>query len=262
MGRRVCTSVHSCSPRRGLAGTLAAELTGSRRDEEGEVEVIEAQHVAASDCLANEVPWECSDVPSPVSPLARLESRCSGGVRTASHLASCRTTAIHPAPVLPTSDSVLRVQARSALRTSTKLTTAHTTTTMFRTALQTVRPQARAFSASALRAAGSVNYNDVKPLTKQPTDVSILEPKPEGSRKVKAEAPSRPAGPVRSGWRRMACAGVLGIGWRCKRRRSYLISWAVGPIARRAELRLRPWRRSEASHGGGIASCSCADNVS
>lgn len=47
---------------------------------------------------------------------------------------------------------------------------------MFRTALQTVRPQARAFSASALRAAGSVNYNDVKPLTKQPTDVSLPIP--------------------------------------------------------------------------------------
>lgn len=47
---------------------------------------------------------------------------------------------------------------------------------MFRTALQTVRPQARAFSASALRAAGSVNYNDVKPLTKQPTDVSAFPP--------------------------------------------------------------------------------------
>lgn len=46
---------------------------------------------------------------------------------------------------------------------------------MFRTALQTVRPQARAFSASALRAAGSVTYNDVKPLTKQPTDVSLSE---------------------------------------------------------------------------------------
>lgn len=69
---------------------------------------------------------------------------------------------------------------------------------MFRTALQTVRPQARAFSASALRAAGSVNYNDVKPLTKQPTDVSSLEPKSaarrrEGrSRSLFATCPSGP----------------------------------------------------------------------
>lgn len=49
---------------------------------------------------------------------------------------------------------------------------------MFRVALNTVRPAAvsravpRAFSTSALRLAGSVTYNDVKPLTKQPTDVS------------------------------------------------------------------------------------------
>lgn len=57
---------------------------------------------------------------------------------------------------------------------------------MLRTALRTtVRPaaaNARAFSVSALRAAGSVTYNDVKPITRQPSDVSVHGQRTAGAR--------------------------------------------------------------------------------
>lgn len=116
---------------------------------------------------ANDRPWECSDV-YPLHALVYV-----AGVVRVRHLASSRTTVWHLASPPNQRARTLCTSEVGCLNILSALSTAHLSIdTMFRTALQTVRPQARAFSASALRAAGSVTYNDVKPLTKQPTDVS------------------------------------------------------------------------------------------